>query len=265
MSWIQLHGEVWPVTKDEADLRVYVHPPDAGCPRVWWTLEVSHYIKRDTPPVPGDPGMDRWLDIELGSLILNVGDWRRLGGLEIRADAAWHATQEFTGPYGHSYNSPRVAVHQTLLKQYAQSAGVEAGRTEWRAHDFILRFGNRDGWSFPCELDAWLIPGEEYHRLTPETPEEVARFAEGPPNFRLVTRATFTRGTVELPRGASADPVAQAREVLPGLIGCETMVKPKVDWMLRQTPEQEKIVPMPGWRSSVQFFTPGGDEPAGGD
>ena len=42
MSWIQLHDEVWPATKDEADLRVYVHPPDVGCPRVSWDLDVSH-------------------------------------------------------------------------------------------------------------------------------------------------------------------------------------------------------------------------------
>src|SRR3989442_15529027 len=133
MSWIQVRGEVWPVTKDEAELRVYIHAPDVGCPRVGWELEVSHYIEPDRPPVPGDPGVDRWLDIDLGSLILNVTDWRRLDGLEIRADAAWHATQEFVGPYGHCYNSPRVSVHQTVLKAYAQREGVEAGREEWLA------------------------------------------------------------------------------------------------------------------------------------
>ena len=256
MSWIQLHGEVWPVTNDEAELRVYVHAPDVGCPRVWWVLDVSHYIKTENPPVPGDPGMERWLDIELGSLVLNVSDWRQLAGLEIRADAAWHATQEFIGPYGHCYNSPRVIVYQTVLKHYAQRAGVEAGRTEWIAHDFILRFGNRDGWSFPCELDAWLIPEKEYYRLVPETPEETARFAEGPPNFRLITRASFVSGTVEMTRDAAADPLAQAREILPEQTGCETMLKPELKWMLRQTPEREEIVPMPGWRSSVHFYTP---------
>ena len=262
MSWIQLHDEVWPATKDEADLRVYVHPPDVGCPRASWNLNVSHYIQRDPPPGPDDPGLDRWLDIDLGGLILNVSDWRRLAGLEIRAEAAWHATQEFIGPYGHCHNSPRVNVYQTVLKNYAKRAGVKAARTQWTAHDFILRLGNRDGWSFPCELDAWLIPAGEYHRLTPETSAAAARFAEGPPNFRLITRATFTRGTVELTRSAAADPVARAREVLSGLIGCETMLQPELNWMWRHTQEREEIVPMPGWRSSVQFFTPGRDAPA---
>src|SRR6266704_4796278 len=118
MSWVQLHDEVWPVTKDEAELRVYVHAPDVACPRVHWILDVSHYIQRDTPPVPGDPGTDRWLDIEVGGLILGVRDWRRLEGVEIRADAAWHATQEFTGPYGHCHNLPCVQVHHKVLKHY---------------------------------------------------------------------------------------------------------------------------------------------------
>lgn len=257
MSWIELHGETWPVTKDEADLRVCVHPPDVGCPRVWWTLDVSHYLHADKPPRPGNSGVERWLDIDLGSFVLNLRDWRRLAGLEIRADAAWHATQEFVGPYGHSYNSPRVTVYRTEVKKPAEGEEVDSVRSEWIAHDFILRLGNRDGWSFPCELDAWLIPGEKYYRLAHETPEEVTRFAEGPPNFRLITRATFVSGTVELTRGAADDPAAHAREVLSELVGCETMVKPELKWMLRQTPGSEEIVPMPGWRSDVDFRTPG--------
>jgi hypothetical protein len=159
MSWIQLHGETWPVTKDEAEVRLYIHPADVGCPRVSWELDVSHYLMQEN--FPGKKIMERWLDIDLGSLILNVRDWRQLAGLEIRADAAWHATQEFIGPYGHCHNAPRVHVHQTLLNPHAESADVEPGRKSWIAHDFILRLGGRDGWSFPCELDAWLIPEPE--------------------------------------------------------------------------------------------------------
>ena len=162
MSWIQLNGETWPVTKDEADMRVYIHAADVDCPRVSWNLDVSHYIRRKFPA--GKIKIERWLDIDLGGLILNLRDWRRLAGLEIRADAAWHATQEFFGPYGHCHNSPRVNVHQTILRKFAEREGVEAGRSAWIAHDFILRFGNRDGWSFPCEVDAWLIPEKEYYR-----------------------------------------------------------------------------------------------------
>lgn len=256
MSWVQLHDEVWPVTTDEAELRVYIHAPDVGCPRVSWDLAVSHYIQTEPPPEPGKPGVERWLDIELGALVLNVTDWRRLAGLEIRADAAWHATQEFIGPYGHCHNSPRVAVHRTVLNGPTEPAGVEAGHHAWLAHDFILRLGHRDGWSFPCELDAWLIPEEEYYRLTRATPAEMARFAEGPPNLRVVTRASFTQGGVDLTRAAAADPVARARDIVREETGCDTMLKPELTWMLRPTPAREEIVPMPGWRSSVHFHTP---------
>jgi hypothetical protein len=257
MSWIKLHGETWPVTDDEADLRVYIHAADVGCPRVSWDLDVSHYLKTDEPPAPGSPGMDRWLDIELGQLILNLSDWRRLAELEIRADAAWHATQEFVGPYGHSYNSPRVTVHQTVLKGYAEREGCEAGRKAWIAHDFLLRLGRRDGWSFPCELDAWLIAEEEYYRKIPEPTEEAVRVPQGPPDFQLVTRANFSRAHVDLTRSAADDPVFHGRKILKEQIGCEEVVEPKLQWHLRQTPGHEKIVPMPGWRSDVGFLTPG--------
>lgn len=257
MSWIQLLGKTWPVTKDEADLRVYIHAEDAICPRVWWDLDVSHYIHAEN--FPGRKVMERWLDIEVGGLILNLRDWRRLAGLEIRADAAWHASQEFIGPYGHCHNSPRVHVHQTILKPHAERKGVEAGRKWWMAHDFILRFGNRDGWSFPCELDAWLIPEPDYYRVQPETASEATRWPTEPPDFRLVTRATFTQGTVGLTCRAAADPVAHAREVLREQIACEPMLRPELKWMLRHTANSEKIIPMPGWRSDVHFQTPPGN------
>jgi hypothetical protein len=258
MSWIQLNGETWPVTKDEADWRVYIHAADVGCPRVSWNLDVSHYIRPEDYPA-GEIKLERWLDIDLGGLILNLHNWQRLAGLEIRADAAWHATQEFFGPYGHSHNSPRVQVHQTILKPYADREGVEAGRKAWTAHDFILRLGSRDGWSFPCELDAWLIPEEEYYRTQPEMPEAAVRFPEEPPNFRLVTRATFVSGSVGLSRHAAADPVSHAREVLREQIASEPMLRAELKWMLRHTPENKEIVPMPGWRSDVHFFTPPGN------
>ena len=149
-----------------------------------------------------------------------------------------------------------MTVHQTVLKNYAEREGEEAGRKAWIAHDFILRFGNRDGWSFPLELDAWLIPDEEYYRQTPETPEETARFAEGAPNFRLVTRVTFVTGEVDMTRAAADAPISHAREILREQIGFDEMRKPELKWHLRSEPDGDKIVPMPGWRSGVFFYTP---------
>lgn len=258
MSWIQLLGETWPVTKDEADLRVHIQAADVDCPRVAWDLDVSHYIRPEDFPA-GEIKLERWLDIELGGLILNLRDWRRLAGLEIRGDAAWHATQEFIGPYGHCHNSPRVTVHQTILQKYAEHEDHEIVCNDWIAHDFILRLGSRDGWSFPCELDAWLIPEEEYYRKEAETSADTARFPTEPPNFRLVSRATFVSGSVGLTRHAAADPVARAREILREEIACEPLLRTELKWMLRHTPENWEIVPMPGWRSDVHFFTPPGN------
>ena len=255
MSWVQLNGETWPATDDDGVLRVFIHAPDVNCPRVSWSLDIDHYIEPKELK-PDAPKIERMLNIELGDLILDIRDWRRLAGLEIRGDSAWHDAQEFIGPHGYCHNYAHVTVHRTVLKQYAEREGVEAGRTAWRAHDFILRLGNRDGWSFPLELDAWLIPETEYWRKSPETPDEVKRFGEGPPNFRLISRATFATGQVDLTRAAADDPVAHAREILREQIAFEEMHRPEIKWHLRQDAESDKILPMPGWRSNVWFYTP---------
>jgi len=252
MSWLQLHGETWPVTDDEADLRFHLRAADTGLPRVTWNLEVSHYIRAKNPEAK--PGIERWLDIDLGTVTWHDGDWRRLANLEIRAATAWYARQEYFDENGHLM-LPQLTVHQTVLHPRTEHDEVEGKRQSWMAHDFILRFGNRDGWSFPCELDAWLIPEADYHRTTPETLEQTKHFPQTPPDLRLITRATFTQGSVELTRAAAADPITHARNILREQTRCDTLRQPKLDWMLRQTPGREKIVPMPGWRSTVHFHT----------
>jgi hypothetical protein len=256
MSWLQLHDEIWPVTKDGAELGVFIRAPDVNCPRVSWDLTVDHYVFKEPPPAEG-LGIERWLNIEIEGLILNLRDWRQFSGLEICANPAWHATQEFIVPYGGSYNSPKVKVSRVVLRNTEDPKNNQAVRTKWIGHDFMLRFGNRDGWSFSCELEGWLIPEEQYYRKTPEKPEELACFAQGAPHLRVVTRATFLRGTIELTRAAAADPIAHARKIAREEIGYDEFVEPKAEWHLRQTPDFEKIVPMPGWRSYVQFDTLG--------
>ena len=146
-----------------------------------------------------------------------------------------------------------VSVHASLYGQ-PDDAGKMRREGDWIAHDFIVRFGTLDGWCLPCELDAWLIPRDEYYRKAPETPEAVARFAEGPPNLRVMSRTLFKGGTVEVPRCAG-DPVPWARRLLREETGCESLHRPKVEWMLRQMPDQAKAEPMPGWRSTVGFST----------
>jgi hypothetical protein len=254
MSWIQFQGEVWPVTAGNAELRVSVHAPDVGCPRVSWRLELFQAIEPKAP-LPEGPNTERWINVELTSFTVPVRDWREFANREIRADAAWQAEQEFVGPYGHCHHLPKVEVSMTVLKQYAAKES-DAGWFYWVGHDFVLRFGSRDGYAFPCELDAWLIPKEEYYRKTPETPAEAVRFAEGPPNLRVLTRAVFEGGGIDLAR-CGTDPLPVARNILREQAGWNELLEPQLEWHLRHTPDHKELVRMPpGWRSSVSFFTP---------
>lgn len=177
------------------------------------------------------------LRLEVSSFKPKLRDWRDLENLNF-----WNPGPEdkesFIGPAG-------------LLDVDFHPKGGSTERAHSFLNDAVWRVAARDeGW-----FTAWLIPDDEYHRGEPETPAEVARFAVGPPNFRLLTRATFAGGTVELTRRAAADPLAAARQSLVEQIACESVSKPAVNWHLRQTPDGAEIGPMPWWRSYVQFNT----------
>ncbi len=247
MSWVQWHGGVWPTTDDEATLRVFLGSPDTGRARQEWYFDLMHLV-RDPAVQPVDYDTDQALFIRLEQLQFARPDWRELSGWTIRADAAWHATQEGYSQHGY-YHSPRVMVGTLNAPEGPGRQG-----TNWVAHDFTLRMGQRDGLVFPCELDAWMVPEEEYWRKEPEAAEEVARFGEGPPNLRVITRVQFDGGTVELTRGVG-DPLVEARRRLRSELGVEEIHEETLKWALRSTPDHEKIVDMPGWRSSVHFQT----------
>ena len=91
-----------------------------------------------------------------------------------------------------------------------------------------------------------------------QTAEQVARFADTPPNLRVITRAVFKGGSVEVPR-CKGDPLPTARRLLREETGCEEMFAPEVKWALRQTPDRKEIVSMPGYRSTVSFSTTAAD------
>jgi len=109
-----------------------------------------------------------------------------------------------------------------------------------------------------CVLDVGCGDGARLFSYFKQVPREFYG-AEGAPDFRLVTRATFISGNVDLTRADAGDPVSRAREVLREEIRCDEMLRAELNWMLRQTPDNEKIVPMPGWRSHVHFHTPPGN------
>ena len=250
MSWLRAHDEVWPVTDDAAQLRVHLRGPDMGGPAVSWALDLFHCVQEKNL---GQPAGEGWVSVEVSDLAFIERDWRRFANLEIRADPAWQATREYCGQYG-QITRPQVTAHITKLRARDEGPGREARRGLWTGHDFILRFGARDGWGFACELDAWLLPDKEYYRTVPETPEELARFAEGPPNLRMITTAVFTGGTVCLSR-CGDDPLPWTRRRLREETGCEGMFSPAVGWALRDTRDHKELVRMPGWRSDVNFST----------
>ena len=252
MSWLQWQGETWPVTADEARLQVFVRPPDVACPRQIWSLDLHHYVQSENPET-GKNEVAYWLSTDVTDLRFQENDWRRLANRTIRADAPWHDAHEHFNEYGH-HIAAEVDVMTGRLRWFSGGPPQVPAQGHWLAHDFILRIGARDGLCFPCELDAWMIPRDEYYRKLPESEADVARFAETPPNLRIITRAVFEGGSVEVPR-CKTDPVPWARRLLREETGCEEMFGTEVKWALRQTPDFKEIVSMPGYRSTVQFST----------
>jgi hypothetical protein len=55
---------------------------------------------------------------------------------------------------------------------------------------------------------------------------------------------------------AAADPISHTRKILREQIAFDEIRKPELKWHLRSEPDSDKIVPMPGWRSGVFFYTP---------
>ena len=251
MSWVQWLGETWETTDDDAEIDLHLWPPQAMCPRQSWSLSLNHYAWKEGAP-EGGPKFERWIDMEVMNLGFQGRDWRDFSGMEIRGDAAWHAAQEHFNELGR-LNSAGVHLRATYVGNSPGNPSPIGKGEGWIGHDFILRLGERDGLAFPCELDAWLLPEEEFYRTVPETPAELARFGEGPPDLRVITRAVFTQGVVEVPR--TDDPLPLARRFLREEVALEEIHEPKIEWSLRHTRDFKGSEPMPGWTSRVTFRT----------
>ncbi len=251
MSWVQLNGETWRPTKDVAEVKVHLSRPDAQCDRQEWSFEMMHMVPWKNPP-PGASHSEKALAVRLETMGFDVRDWRRLAGMELRADAAWHERHGRCHEYGRLRESS-LDVDEMLFREPAEE-GLETARVRsWRAHDFVLRFGQRDGLAFSMELEAWLLPESEFWRREPESPEELARFGEGPPNLRIMATAFFTTGWVNLPR--CEDPPALARRFLREEIAYEGMHDPRIQWSTRAKPGTRERVEMPEWPATVFFRT----------
>jgi hypothetical protein len=252
MSWVQWRDEIWPVTENEAELHLHLWPPDSACPRQSWSWDLGHYPK--VIDGEGKRRSYRWVGVDLMNLNLDEPDWRRLAGREIRADAAWHDLHETTNEHG------RLGLSEALLDVTEIDRAAGEGKVKRRdqhciAHDFIVRLGAWEGFVLPLELDAWMIPTDEYYRLKPESEEEVARFAEGAPNLRVMARTRFNRASVVVER--CDDPVPRARKYLREAVGLETRPETaQVNWSRYRKSADDSLEPMPGWGSVVRFSLP---------
>jgi hypothetical protein len=101
-----------------------------------------------------------------------------------------------------------------------------------------------------------MIPDDDYWRLQPENEEEIARFADDPPNLRAMARARLTSCRVNVER--CEDPIPRAREYLRRAIGLElpSSVAQMVGWNSYRKVPGGKSEPRPGWTSVVVFDLP---------
>jgi hypothetical protein len=255
MSWFQWRGITWQVAQAEACLRVHIRAPDEPEPRVQWSLDTFHAASFPTSADASAPRVERWVSLDIPTLNFPRTDWHRLANTEIRATAAWHDAAAAFSACGNYLDTQATALH-TRLRYARDQEAEETGSTDrhWVGHDFILRFGTRDGLSFPCELDAWLLPEKKYYRLEPESAAELARFGEGPPTCRIITLARFVGGNITLPR-CGDDPLPAARRELQRLLGLDELFEWNLDWNVRSNLNGNGTERMPGWRSRLSFRT----------
>lgn len=251
MSWIQWQGRTIPHTQDCAELECMVHAPDMGGPRQNWGLCLSQH--EDWPAgVPGKYKILWTLDLEIQELGIEVRDVRDLSGLVIRSTPEWLQRVQESTQLGHLVE-PMVRVH------YAH-ASLATGEFEvWENYlslEWELRFGRLEGLGLPCELDVWaLIPEKEFYRAEPETDAELARFAEGEPLLRVMTRADITSARVEMER-CGDDPVPLARQRLHAAVGGLSVKRESLFWENNYVSmPNHQAVKEPGWRSHVLFRT----------
>ena len=250
MSWVEWQGETLPKTRDIARLRLTVEAADVGGPRQSWRFELGHLVPNQ------NRASDDWrhvqtLNVSIPEMGIQVRDWRELAGLTIRSTPQWLAGVEESGPYGHLVD-PSLGVSHCKMTPGKKEFEINE---DWMSIEYELRFGQWDDGCLACELDAWAVPSEEYHRTEPETPEELASFAVGPPNLRVITRAAFDGGRIEMER-CGDDPTPLALQRLREQVGEVELWDTEVHWPASyangfdQPPVKE-----PGWRGKVSFST----------
>jgi len=254
MSYVQWQGRTWSLTDDEASLIVRLPPRDCPAALVEWDLSLDHFVRASQPGPDGKKDLIAALHVDIGNLGLRPRTWHDLSGQHIRADARWYEQTSQSGPFG-KFAKTRFDATAWIMTGCADAPNLgSTGREHWAAVDFEVQFGQRDGLVFPCEIDAWVLPHEDFNREEAETPEELAAFGQGPPNLRVITRAVFTRGSLQMPR-CGADPWPQAQREIHAALGPFEIERHEVKWDIHRPLGTDQYTERPGWRSSVRFWT----------
>jgi len=222
-----------------------------GGPRQNWSLQLNH--KQTWPAdVPRKYRMQRYLEVEILELGVEVRDLREFSGLVIRSTPEWLERVQQCGQYGHLVE-PVVRMHHWRA---SPETGEVVASESFLSLEWELRFGQLDECSLPCELDVWaLIPEEDFSRREPETAEDLARFAQGEPLLRVMARAEIVGGRVEMERCGN-DPLPLARQRLHAAVGGLDVAGETLHWESNfVTMPEPKAVKEPGWRSAVCFKT----------
>lgn len=252
MSWVQWRGETLPGTQDTAWLQFTLRAPDMGGPQQNWNLDFVHEISWPDDGVQRKWRRHRWFTVELLEMGVQVRDVGDFSGMVIRSTPAWWAGVQESGEYGHLVE-PVLNVHHGRVSEATGDFDIWE---DYRSLEWELRFGRLDGMSLPFELDVWaLIPEKEFHRMEPETEAELAKFAVGEPELRLMARVDITGGAVHLER-CGDDPVPLARRRLREAVKGLEIAEEKLHWESNYVSMPDhKAVTEPGWRSNVRFET----------
>lgn len=252
MSWIQWQGETLPNTADAAFLEFTLRAPDMGGPRQSWSLSLTHEIPWPKDGVGRKYRRCRWFSAEFDDLGMQVRDVGELSGMVIRSTPEWWARVQESDHYGHLVEPVLKLNHGRISEETGEFDAWE----DFLSLEWELRFGQLDGMSLPCELDAWApIPQEEFFRMEPETAAELGKFAEGEPVLRVMMRADIICARVEMER-CGDDPVPLARQRLDEAVRGLDIARQTVHWDSNYVSMPEhKAVKEPGWRSTVLFET----------
>ncbi len=249
MSWIDWPRDPFPKTQDAATLTCHLTAPDMGGPRQRWAFDLGHQLPWPKE-VPSKYVIQRIISLEILELGVQVEDLREFSGLVLRSTPEWLVKVQESGEYGHLLE-PVLSMRHSKISVETQEYEVWEN---YQSVEWELRFGQLDGTSLSCELEAWaLIPEHQFHREKPETKEELAKFAEGEPMLRMMSRVDIEAVTVELPR-CGDDPLPLARRRLKEALGIDEWKEEKLFWESNfiAMPDH-KAVKEPGWRSSVRY------------